>query len=140
MTEIKVNVKSISNKQNKIKTITIPYDENINDVRGLIKATVKYCVENYNGRQENSEILKALSTAEINDKAEQGKVSFRINYGEKKADPEKAEENAIEAFSDGIAVIFADGEKLENLDDEIKINEIESLTFIKLKMLAGRMW
>ena len=78
--------------------------------------------------------------SEIEDKAAQGKVSFGVNYGEKNADVSKATDNALEAFTDGIAVIFADGKRLEALDEAIDLTEIKSLTFVKLTMLAGRMW
>ena len=140
MINLNVNVKSVSNRQNRIKTVIIPYDENIADVRGLIEATVRFCVDGYNERRENSELLKTLSGMEIEDKASQGKVSFGVNYGETNADPVKAAKDALEAFADGIVVIFADEEKLEHLDDKIEIKKIQSLTFIKLTMLAGRMW
>lgn len=140
MIAIHVNIKSVSNKQNKIKQMSISYDEKIQNVRELILATVKYCVENYNERMENSEILKALSIEQIENQAAQGKVSFGINYGEKRAELSKAEADALEAFEDGIAVIFADEKKLESLDEKIEIQKIKSLTFVKLTMLAGRMW
>lgn len=140
MININVNVKSVSNKQNKIRTVTIPYSENITDIRGLLEATVKFCVESYNERRENSELLKTLSSAQIEDQASQGKVSFGVNYGENNADLSKATADALEAFSDGIVVLFVDDEKLESLDDKIEIEKIKSLTFIKLTMLSGRMW
>ncbi len=140
MVNLKVNVKSVSNKQNKIKTIEIPYDENITDVRGLLKATVAFTVNAYNERRENAELLNTLTAAQIEDKAVQGKVSFGVNYGEKNADLKKATEDTLEAFSDGVVVLFADEKKLENPDDKINIKNIQSLTFIKLTMLAGRMW
>lgn len=140
MVNISVNVKSVSNKQNKIKTIVIPYSEEITDIRGLLEETVRFCVDSYNTRRENSDLLKTLSAAQIEDKASQGKVSFGVNYGEKDADLSKATADALEAFSDGVVVLFVDNEKREKLDDKIEIEKIESLTFVKLTMLAGRMW
>lgn len=140
MTEISVNVKSAATKKNKIKTVLIPYDEGITDVRGLIEATVAYCVTQYNQRMESSELLKALSTQQIENSASQGKVSFGVNYGDKKADLSKATADALEAFADGTAVIFANDKRLKALDESIDINAIKSLTFVKLTMLAGRMW
>ena len=138
--EMSVNVKSVAGKKSKIKTMIISYDESIFNVRGLIEATVAWCVSDYNQRRESGELLTTLSTSEIEDKAAQGKVSFGVNYGEKNADVSKATDNALEAFTDGIAVIFADGKRLEALDEAIDLTEIKSLTFVKLTMLAGRMW
>ncbi len=140
MPAINVHVKSAATKKNKIKTVTLPYDDGITDVRGLIEATVAWCVKDYNERRESGELLTALSLPEIEDKASQGKISFGVNYGNKDADLSKATADALEAFSDGIVVIFADGRRLQSLDEPLEIKNIKELTFIKLTMLAGRMW
>ena len=140
MPEISVNVKSAATKRNKIKTIPIFYDEGITDVRGLIEATVAYCVREYNQRRESSELLTALTSEQIEDKASEGKISFGVNYGNKDADLSKATADALEAFSDGIVVIFADEKRLSTLEESINITNIKNLTFVRLTMLAGRMW
>lgn len=138
--ELNVNVKSVSGKKNKITTIPVTYSRDEMTVRELIEETVRYCVNDYNNRKENGELLRALLPQEIEDKAAQGKISFGMVYGEKDADLKKATDDAIEAFADGVVAIFADEKRLENPDEELKLNEIQSLTFIKLVMLAGRMW
>lgn len=142
MPEILVNVKSAATRKNKIRTITVPYPDGITDVRGLLEATVAWCVSNYNNsdRHEGSELLTALSARQIDDDAAQGKVAFGVIYGKKNADQVKATADALEAFSDGIAVVFADGVRLNSLDEAIDIGNIRELTFVRLTMLAGRMW
>ncbi len=140
MKEIKINIKSVSGKKSRITTRTMLFDENINVVEELIKAAVAATVNEYNERQESSDLITVLTPGLIEDKAQTGKVSFGVNYGEKSPDLETAVNNALEAFADGIAVIFADDKKLDSLDEAININEIKSLTFVKLTMLAGRMW
>lgn len=138
--ELNVNVKSVSGKKNRIITIPVTYSRDEMTVRELIEETVQFCVSNYNKRKENGEFLRALLPHEIEDKAAQGKISFGMIYGEKDADLKKAKDDAARAFSDGVVAIFADEKRLESLDEELKLNEIQSLTFIKLVMLAGRMW
>ena len=138
--ELNVNVKSVSGKKNRINAIPVTYSREDMTLRELIEETVRYCVNCYNKKKENSELLRALLPQEIEDKAAQGKISFEVIYGEKDADLKKATDDAVEAFSDGAVAIFADENRLENLDEELKLNEIQSLTFIKLVMLAGRMW
>ena len=81
--EMKVNVKSVSGKRNRITTVSVPYSRDNMSVRELIKETVNYCVSEYNSRMENTELLSALLPAEIADKAAQGKISFGTIYGEK---------------------------------------------------------
>ena len=68
MTDLKINIKSISNKKNKIKTTVIPCDDSITDIRGLLTEIVKYCVKTYNERMESSEILNVFTREQIEDK------------------------------------------------------------------------
>ena len=138
--ELNVNVKSVSGKKNRITSIPVSYSRDEMTVRELIEETVQFCVSDYNKRKENGELLRALLPQEIDDKAAQGKISFGMVYGEKDADLKKATNDAVEAFADGVVAIFADERRLESLDEQLKLNEIQSLTFIKLAMLAGRMW
>ena len=140
MKEIKINIKSVSGKKSRITTRTMLFDENINVVEELIKAAVATTVNEYNERRESSDLITVLTPGLIEDKAQTGKVSFGVNYGEKSPDLETAVNNALEAFADGIVVIFADDKKLDSLDEAIDINDIKSLTFVKLTMLAGRIW
>ena len=140
MKEIKINIKKVSGKKSKIAARTMLIDENIKTVEELINSAVKICIDEYNQRRESSDFLEVLTPDVIEDKAKLGKVSFNVNYGEKSPELQTALNNAKEAFEDGIVVIFADEKKLESLDEAVDINDIDSLTFIKLTMLAGRIW
>ena len=62
------------------------------------------------------------------------------SHGEKEADVQEAQENALQCFEDGIYRIFMDGTPLESLDDTIAITDHSVFTFVRLTMLAGRMW
>ena len=138
--EMKVNVKSVSGKRNRITTVSVPYNRDAMSVRELIEETVNYCVSEYNSRMENTELMSALLPAEIADKAAQGKVSFGTIYGENHPDLQKAQADALEAFSDGVVAVFADDRRLEDEEEILDLTQITSLTFIKLVMLAGRIW
>ena len=48
--------------------------------------------------------------------------------------------HAIQSFEDGIYRIFLDDRALEQLEEKILLTEGSSLTFVRLTMLAGRMW
>lgn len=138
--KLKVNIKGISNKQNKIKQIDIICKGPIKTVKDLICEVVRSCVADYNDRKDQSELLKVLSKEQIEDQALSGKVAFGVNYGDKKANIKQAEKNALQAFEDGVVVIFVDRKKLLNLEDEITLTDGSELTFVKMTMLAGRMW
>lgn len=138
--KIKVNIKQIGKKKNSIQEVSydIPFAPHC--VGELIEGVVTSCVETYNQRLESSEILRCLTMKEIEDRASSGKVSFGVNYGEKKAELQPAVENALQSFEDGIYRIFIDDRSVEELDEKILIDENSSLTFVRLVMLAGRMW
>ena len=109
-------------------------------VRELIEAVTTACVTLYNQRMDDKELLRCLTSDEINDQAASGRVGFGVNYGDRKADPESAVNHAIQSFEDGIYRIFLDDRALEQLEEKILLTEGSSLTFVRLTMLAGRMW
>lgn len=137
---MKVNIKGITKGKGKIDTVTIPCEEELSTVRELLTYMVRYCVREYNSRKENSELLKILGKEEISNQSATGKIGFGVNYGDKKPKLDEAIENALQCYEDGIVVLFADGNKTETLDEEITVKDDTELTFIRLTMLAGRMW
>lgn len=155
--EIKVNVKHMGKRKQSVETVAydLPLGESKDGapghetshmgggsftVRELITELTKAGVEDYNKRLEQPEILKCLTKEEIGDKAAGGKISFGAVYGDKEADPRKAADNAIQCFEDGIYRIFLDGEPLKELEGPVQVTEEGVFTFVRLVMLAGRMW
>lgn len=137
---MKVNIKGITKGKGKINTITIPCEESLSTVKELLTYMVRYCVREYNSRKENGELLKVLGKEEISNKSATGKIGFGVNYGEKKPKPDEAIENALQCYEDGIVVLFVGDRKTETLEEEITVKDDTELTFIRLTMLAGRMW
>jgi hypothetical protein len=135
-----VNLKKIGKLRNSIDKVPFVLSKDINTVEALIAETVKICVTQYNNRKEHSELLTNLSETEISDMASGGKISFGVNYGENEANEDEAVKNALQCFEDGIFRLFLNGTNLEKLEDTIKVNENDELTFVRLTMLAGRMW
>ena len=83
---------------------------------------------------------KPISEEEISRKSEIGKIAFGINYGGKEAEEEKAVENAIQAYKDGLVRIFLGEEELDDLEKKIELSEGDSVTFIRLTTLSGSFW
>lgn len=138
--KIKVNLKSIGKRKQSVEPAIYEIQGTPGTVRELILAVTQTGVREYNERMESSELLRYLTKEEIGDQAQTGKIAFGVNYGEKKAQLSEAQENAIQCFEDGIYRIFLDEEPLEDLDTEISITEENVFTFVRLTMLAGRMW
>lgn len=138
---LKVNIKQIGERRQKIAPVDFEYQQKPNTVRGLITATVTQCVNAYNERvRAGDSAAKPLSEQDISDMAKIGKIAFGINYGDKEQELDKAVDNALQSFEDGIYRVFINDRQLEKLDDTLNLSEGDSLTFIRLTMLSGRMW
>ena len=138
---LKINLKQIGERKQKIAPVDFEYDTVPKTVQELIIQTVTSCVNSYNKRARTGENnVYPLGENQINDMAQIGKIAFGINYSGKEQPLKKATENVLQAFEDGIYRIFLNENELENLHDNIYLNENDSLTFIRLTMLAGRMW
>lgn len=138
---LKVNIKQIGQRKQKVAPVDFELAKVPGTVRELIGLTVEKCVNEYNERVRAGDTnVKPLSESDIHDMADIGKIAFGINYGEKEQDLGKAVENALQSFEDGIYRVFVNDQQLEALDEVIKLGEDDSLTFIRLTMLSGRMW
>ena len=119
-----------------------PYDlpDGISTLRQLIEAVVRQEVEAFNNRGLENMLVPFLSEADISDMSTVGKVGFGRLYSDRKADPEAALRTALLGFEDGLfRVVVGEQEALE-LDAPLELHEEDTITFIRLTFLAGRMW
>lgn len=137
---IKVTIKQLGKKRDKITDAKFWLENRPSTVRELITEAVCTCVREYNSNVKKSEPAKPLSEEEIENMSEIGKIAFGINYGGKQANEERAVAVAIQAFEDGLVRIFKGEEELTDLEEGILVNEEERFTFIRLVFLAGRMF
>lgn len=137
---IKITIKQLGKKRSKISEKDFTLENKPETVEELIKESVHTCVAEYNLRVRNKEGVGPLSEEQISDMSEIGKIAFGINYGGKEANEEEAVEVAVLAFEDGLVRIFKGEEELTELGQSINIKENDLLTFIRLTMLAGRMF
>lgn len=138
---LKINLKQIGQRKQKIAPVDFDCTPVPKTLRELIVQTVTSCVNSYNERVRRGENNgDPLSKNQIEDMADMGKIAFGINYGGREQELDKAVSNALQAFEDGIYRVFLNDNELNNLDGKIELKENDSLTFIRLTMLAGRMW
>lgn len=138
--EIKVNVKQVGKRKNGVREQLYEIPGRPGNVEELIRSVTEACVRDYNSRMESAELIRCMTKEQIGERAEAGKIGFGVNYGEKQAELPQAVENALQSFEDGIYRIFLNDRPLERLDEEIAVTEEDRLTFVRLTMLAGRMW
>ena len=135
-----VNVKALGKLRASVECAPFEIEGTPEDVRGLIIEVVAACASQFEQRSARSEVLEAMTAKEIADRSRSGKISFDMVNGENAVNVPQAQQNALQCFEDGIYRIFLDGKSLQELDEKITINEQSQLTFVRLTMLAGRLW
>ena len=138
--KIFVNVKQIGKRKNKIDKKEYEINEGIKTVKELLTEFVTINVEKFNEGYTENDIVPYLTDKKINDLSDAGKISFGVDYNEQKQDLEKAIENTLQSYEDGIYRVFVNDEEMGEIDCEINLKENDELTFVRLTMLAGRMW
>ncbi len=137
---MKINVKCITKGNRVIETKVIDRDFFGGvTVREFLEFMVEHTLREYKERKQ-TELIKVLTEQEIKDRASAGKVDFDTNNGLKLPDPEEAKKNALESFEDGVTVLFVGDRKAESLTEVLHIGQDTEITFIKLTMMAGRLW
>ncbi len=138
---MKINVKSVARGNRTIETREIHKDFSRGvTVRDFLLFMVEHTLKEYKERKEQTELIKVLTEDEIRDKAKEGRIDFDTNNGEKVPDEETAKINALQSFEDGVTVLFIGEHRTESLDEVITVKDDTEITFIKLTMMAGRMW
>ena len=136
--KIIINVKGLSRKK-VIHQEEVELTNNISTTKDLITELVKINVEKFNKKIDDKDILSIMTNEHIAEAERSGKIGDEV-HGDKKANLEKALDTAYLAFEDGLYCIFINDEQSEKLDDSLNLKNGDILTFIRLTMLAGRMW
>ena len=135
---ISVNLKKIGKKKNKIEKENFYLENNPKDVRELLIEVVKTSVNKY--INEKDSVIDYLDLRQIKDKEEAGKITNGQSYDDRIPNLNDAIQNAISSFADGIVRVFLEGVELVDLDQELDLVDGSNVTFVKMVMLAGRMW
>ena len=138
--KIYVNIKQIGKRKNKIDKKEYEIKGKIETVKDLLIEFVTINVKEFNEGFTENDVVPYLTDEKINDLSDAGKFSFGVDYNGKKQDLEKAIENALQSYEDGIYRVFVNGEELGKINDKLDLQENDELTFVRLTMLAGRMW
>lgn len=135
-----VNVKQIGKRKNKIDKKEYEISGEIKTVKDLLTEFVTINVNKFNEGLTENDVVPYLTDEKISDLSETGKISFGVDYNGQKQDLEKAIENALQSYEDGIYRVFVNDEEVGEIESEINLKENDELTFVRLTMLAGRMW
>ena len=67
-------------------------------------------------------------------------VAFGLNYGGREQDLQPAIDNALQSYEDGLFRIFVGEKEVGGLAENIELHDGDTLSFIRLTMLTGRLW
>ena len=125
-------------KQKSADLVPIPLelDAKPRTVNELLILLTKLGVKQYNAREDAGQILTYLTENEITEQAARGKITSGLRGGEDAVE-EKAIENTLQCFTDGIYRVFAGDKELTELSDTIPWSEGLVFTFVRLTMLSG---
>jgi hypothetical protein len=138
--KVRIQVKKIGKNRGSIVPVIYEYPETADTVRKLLEETVRINRKAYGERRKHTEVEAVLSGENIEEQARGGKVTFGLSRKDKVPEFREAVENAWQCFEDGIVVVFLDGKKLERLEEKMELRENSELVFVRMTMLAGRMW
>ena len=138
--KIYVNIKQIGKRKNKIDKKEYEIKGKIETVKDLLIEFVTINVKEFNEGLTENDVVPYLTDEKINDLSDAGKISFGVDYNGQKQDLEKAVENALQSYEDGIYRVFVNDGELGKINDKLDLQENDELTFVRLTMLAGRMW
>lgn len=143
--EIKVTVKQLGRKHPILSEQKLEINANEANIslENLLRLVVQQQVEAFNSKSfemEDEDYAKLPTENYLNILTDTGKVGFGSIYNQKKADLQKAQENAIQAFEDGLFAVFYNDEQIENLFQEINLDLHHTFAFIRLTFLAGSYW
>ena len=85
-------------------------------------------------------VVGFLSPAEIQDQAQSGKVDFGDLANKDLANEQKAIENVLLAFKDGLFVVFLDDDEVTDLKAPIELTSESVIAFIRMTFLVGTYW
>lgn len=132
--------KTIGKKSRKLQKIAFTIEEPVYTLKDLLLQLVTQEVQNYNEKVLDTPLHIYLTEEQLEDAIHHGKIHF----GEKKNTTvqslEQAKSTVIQAFEDELFLVIHNEEQLNTLTTPLTIQEDDVFTFIKLTMLAGRIW
>ena len=107
-------------------------------LRELLERIVREEVAAFRRRQRDRQVIRVLTSRQIAEAAERGKIEM----GASEAEPQEVDEDAavaaaLTAFEDGLYFVVIDGDQHCELDRQLFLQPDSHLTFVRLTMLAG---
>lgn len=138
--DVYVKVKALGKRKDLLAPTRYSLPDGIGSLRQLLTAVAQQEAERYNRKEPDTQQIPILTRQEIEDRANTGKVGFGRIYSDKKADPDKAAQRAVQSWEDGLVRVFMNEDELTQLDAPLVIPQGAVFTFLRLTFLTGSLW
>lgn len=136
--ELEINLKRLGKKKIYKSKVTIYHE--IKCLKDLIETLVRNNVRDFNNNIDDTKVLAFLTPLGIQTQSESGKIGFNSVENKTKADISKSIKNALQAFEDGIFLVFIDEDEIQSLNEKITLKTSSTIVFIRMTFLAGTYW
>ena len=136
--EITLQLKRLGKK--KVKQVPFTLVETPKNLEELLIGCVKNQVAAFSKKRMEVNVVGFLSPAEIQDQAQSGKVDFGDLANKDLADEQKAIDNVLLTFKDGLFVVFIDDDEVTDLKAPIALSNESVIAFIRMTFLVGTYW
>jgi hypothetical protein len=107
-------------------------------LRDVITRLVVGEVAAFKERQSQRPLVRVLSSREIEQGAEKGRVALSgSDLPPQDVDEDAAVATALQAFEDGVYLVVIDDQEQRSLDNQVFLQPDSRITFIRLTLLAG---
>jgi hypothetical protein len=137
-----ISGKTLGKKKPLFADWSIPFPPDLGDggsltLRDLIGRVVRAEVKAFTERQEQRQLLRALTAADVEKGVLKGKIESGGQEVKQPVDAEEAVGTALQAFEDGLYLVVVDGAEQRQLDGQVFLQPDSQVAFIRLAMLAG---
>jgi len=134
-----LKIKALSKRKPLIERVPFNIDGSVRTSNELVAFIVRRNVDAYNKKAVDAPLFPYLTDDALLNGNVSGKIGFNDRKNENPQDPDKAVENALTCFGDGIFRLFINDAET-GFDESIQLTDGDEITFLRLTMLAGRMW
>jgi hypothetical protein len=139
---INIRIKAAGKRRAILETQPMELPDGLETPGDIIGAIVRLNVQAYNAKQVDAPFFPALSEEQFADGAYLGKIGFGDRKNPRQQDEEEAVRNALQCFADGLYLFLVNDAQIESekVGEPLALKEGDTLTFIRLVMLAGSYW
>jgi len=140
---VSIQGKSVGGRKRLFDDFSVPIaklqsPDNTSNLSELIKAIVTDQANEFSKRQTENQLLRVLTSDEIQDGLHAGKISSgSTDVPKQPVDITQAVASAIDAFSDGLYYVFIDSTQITTLEEKFRLEENSRIMFVRLTLIAG---